>query len=47
MSEVVCEVSLDDDAPPSGRLVEVGSDPIDTLIENNQRSTMRDIADIL
>ena len=36
-----------DDAPRSGRPVEVDSDQIETLIENNQRYTMREIADIL
>ena len=36
-----------DDAPWSGRLVEVHSDQIETLIETNQRSTMQEIADIL
>ena len=36
-----------DDAPWSGRPVEVDSDPIQTLIENNQRYTTRKIADIL
>ena len=35
-----------DDAPGSGRLVEVDSDPIETLIENSQHYTMQDIADI-
>ena len=36
-----------DDAPWSGRLVEVDSDQIKTLIENSQRYTMWEIADIL
>ena len=36
-----------DDAPQSGRPVEVDSDQIETLIENNQRYTTREIADIL
>ena len=36
-----------DDAPRSGRPVEVDSDQIETLIENNQRYTTREIADIL
>ena len=36
-----------DDAPWSGRTVEVDSDQIETLIENNQCYTMREIADIL
>ena len=36
-----------DDAPRSGRPVEVDSDQIETLIENNQRYTMQEIADIL
>ena len=36
-----------DDAPWSGRPVEVDSDQIETLIENNQRYTTREIADIL
>ena len=31
-----------DDAPWSGRLVKVDSDQIETLIENNQSSTMQD-----
>ena len=35
-----------DDAPRSGRPVEVDSDQMETLIENNQRYT-REIADIL
>ena len=52
MSKVVCEVfragdfSLDD-APRSGRPIEVDSDQIETLIENNQRYTTREIANIL
>ena len=36
-----------DDAPQLGRPVEVDSDQIETLIENNQRYTTREIADIL
>ena len=36
-----------DDVPQSGRPVEVDSDQIETLIENNQRYTMWEIADIL
>ena len=36
-----------DDAPQSGRPVEVDSDQIETIIENNQRYIMREIADIL
>ena len=36
-----------DDAPWSGGPVEVGCDQIETLIENNQHSTMREVADIL
>ena len=36
-----------DDAPQSGRPVEVDSDQIETLIENNQHSTMQETADIL
>ena len=36
-----------DDAPQSGRPIEVDSDQIETLIENNQRYTTREIADIL
>ena len=36
-----------DDAPWLGRPVEVDSDHIETLIENNQYSTMQEIADIL
>ena len=35
-----------DDAPRLGRPVEVDSDQIETLIENNQRFTTREIADI-
>ena len=35
------------DAPQSGRPVEVDSDQIKTLIENNQCYTTREIADIL
>ena len=36
-----------DDAPWPGRPVEVDSDQIETLIENNQCYTTREIADIL
>ena len=36
-----------DDAPRSGRPVEVDSDQIKTLTENNQCYTLRDTADIL
>ena len=36
-----------DDAPLSGRPVEVDSDQIKTLIENNQHYTTREIAGIL
>ena len=36
-----------DDAPQSGRPVEVGSDQIETLIENNQCSTTWERVDIL
>ena len=36
-----------DDAPWSGRSVEVGSDQIETVIENNQHYTTRELADIL
>ena len=36
-----------DDAPQLDRPVEVDSDQIETLIENNQHSTMWEIADIL
>ena len=35
-----------DNAPRSGRPVEVDSDQIETLIENNQRYTTWEIADI-
>ena len=35
------------DAPESGRAVEVDSDQIEILIENNQHSAMQEIADIL
>lgn len=40
------DLSLND-APRSGRPVEVDSDQIKTLLENNQRYTMREIANIL
>ena len=36
-----------DDAPPSGRPIETDSDQIETLIENNQYSATREIANIL
>ena len=36
-----------DDTPWPGRPVEVGSDQIGTLTENNQRSTTRELADTL
>ena len=36
-----------DNAPRSGRPVEVDSDQLKTLIENNQRYTTRERADIL
>ena len=36
-----------DDAPQSGRPVEVDSDQIETVIENNQHYTTRERADIL
>ena len=36
-----------DDAPRSGRPVEVDSNQIETLTENNQRYTTREIANIL
>ena len=36
-----------DNAPWSGRPVEVDSDQIETLIENNQHYIMREVADIL
>jgi transposase len=36
-----------DDAPRSGRPVEVDDDQIKTLIENNPRNTTRVIAEIL
>ena len=36
-----------DDAPRSGRPVEVDNNQIETIIENNQCYTMREIADIL
>ena len=35
------------DAPCSGRPVEVDSNQIETLIENNQRHTTQEVADIL
>ena len=36
-----------DDPPWSGRPVEVDSDQTKTIIENNQRYTMQELADIL
>ena len=36
-----------DDAPQSCRAVEVGSDPMETLLENNQHPTMWEITNIL
>ena len=36
-----------DDAPRSGRAVEVDNDQIETLTESNQRYTTREIADTL
>ena len=36
-----------DNAPQSGRSVEVDSDQIETIIENNQRYTTQEIAEIL
>ena len=36
-----------DNAPPPSRPIEVDSDQIETLIENNQRYTMWEIANIL
>ena len=36
-----------DDAPRSGRPVEVDSDQIETIIENNQRYTTREMGDTL
>ena len=51
MSKIVCEVRTGDfsldDAPGSGRPVEVERDQIETLIENNQHYTMQEIANIL
>ena len=51
MSKVVCEVScwrfLTGRCSTVGRPVEVDSDQIDTLIENNQRYTTQEIAGIL
>ena len=51
VSKVVCKVlcwaiSLDN-ALLSGRRVEVDSDQIETLFENNQCSTMQEISEIL
>ena len=36
-----------DDAPQSGRAVEVDSDQIETFIENSQHYTTREMADTL
>ena len=36
-----------DDAPQLGRPVEVGSDQVETFIENNQHYTMQEMVDIL
>ena len=51
VSKVACEVScrrfLMDKAPQSGRPVEVDSDQIETLIENNQRYATWEIDDTL
>ena len=51
MSKVVCDVScwrfLSDDALLLRRPVEVDSDQMEKLTENNQRYTMQEIADIL
>ena len=41
------DFSLDDDALRAGRPVEVDSDQIETLIENNQRYTTWKMANIL
>ena len=41
------DFSLDDDAPRSGGPVEVGSNQIETLTENNQHFTTQEIASIL
>ena len=38
---------LPDDAPQSGRAVEVGSDQIETLTENNHRYTTWERGDVL
>ena len=51
MSKVVCEVScwkfLLDNAPRSGRPVEVDNNQIETLTEKSQRYTTWEVADIL
>ena len=51
MSKAVCEVSrwrfLAGQAPQSGRPVEVDSNQIETLTENNKCSTTQEIANIL
>ena len=49
MSKEVCEVGdfLLNDSPQSDRPVEVDSDQIEKLIENNKCYTMRETADIL
>ena len=45
--EVSCWSFSLDDAPHSGDQFEVDSDQTETLIENNQCSTMKDTANIL
>ena len=48
MLEISCWTKLHGDkAPRLGRAVEVHSDQIETLIENNQHYAMKEIADIL
>ena len=50
VSGVICKFCAGDfflDAPWSGRPAEVNSNQINTLIENNQHSTMQEIAHIL
>ena len=41
------DFSLEDDAPWSGKSVEVDSNQIETLTDNNQYYTTRELADIL
>ena len=41
------DFSLDNDVPQSGRPVEAYCDQVDTLIENNLRYTMQEVAGIL